>query len=98
GVEIHQMTEVTGILRENGRVTGVETTRGTIHCGKVLQAVAGSSSLVAKMAGFRLPIRTIPLQACGSVPLKPFLDQIVVSGSLHGYVSQSAHGELVMGG
>jgi len=98
GVEIHQMTEVTGILRENGRVTGVETTRGTIHCGKVLQAVAGSSSLVAKMAGFRLPIRTIPLQACVSVPLKPFLDQIVVSGSLHVYVSQSARGELVMGG
>src|SRR5690606_18360993 len=98
GVEIHQMTEVTGILRENGPGTGVETTRGTIHCGKVLQAVAGSSSLVAKMAGFRLPIRTIPLQACVSVPLKPFLDQIVVSGSLHVYVSQSARGELVMGG
>ena len=50
------------------------------------------------MAGFQLPIRTIPLQACVSMPLKPFLDQIVVSGSLHVYVSQSSRGELVMGG
>jgi sarcosine oxidase subunit beta len=98
GVEIHPQTEVTGILRENGRVTGVETSRGTISAGKVLQAVAGSSSRVAALAGFRLPIRTIPLQACVSVPLKPFLDQIVVSGSLHVYISQSSRGELVMGG
>jgi sarcosine oxidase, subunit beta len=98
GVDIHTETEVTGILVEGGRVKGVETTRGRIHCNKVLQAVAGSSSLVARFAGLRLPIRTIPLQACVSLPLKPFLDQIVVSGSLHVYVSQSARGELVMGG
>ena len=98
GVEIHQNTEVTGILTEKGRVTGVETSRGRIACGKVLQAVAGSSSLLAAMAGFRLPIRTVPLQACVTEPLKPFLDPIVVSGSLHVYVSQSARGELVMGG
>jgi len=98
GVEIHPQTEVTGILTENGRVTGVETSRGTVGAGKVLQAVAGSSSRVAALAGFRLPIRTIPLQACVSVPLKPFLDQIVVSGSLHVYISQSSRGELVMGG
>ncbi len=98
GVEIHTHTEVTGILTEKGRVKGVETSRGTVHAGKVLQAVAGSSSRVAALAGFRLPIRTIPLQACVSVPLKPFLDQIVVSGSLHVYISQSSRGELVMGG
>ena len=98
GVEIHQNTEVTGILTEKGRVTGVETSRGRIACGKVLQAVAGSSSLLASMAGFRLPIHTVPLQACVTEPLKPFLDPIVVSGSLHVYVSQSARGELVMGG
>jgi sarcosine oxidase subunit beta len=98
GVEIHTMTEVTGFLIENGRVTGVETDRGTVHCDRVLQAVAGSSSRVARLAGFSLPIRTIPLQACVSVPLKPFLDQIVVSGSLHVYISQSSRGELVMGG
>src|SRR5690606_1459500 len=54
GVDIHAQTEVTGILTENGRVTGVETSRGTVHAGKVLQAVAGSSSRVAAMAGFRL--------------------------------------------
>jgi sarcosine oxidase subunit beta len=98
GVEIHTQTEVTGIVVENGRVKGVQTSRGTVHCNKAMQAVAGSSSLVAKMAGFRLPIRTIPLQACVSVPLKPFLDQIVVSGSLHIYISQTPRGELVMGG
>ncbi len=98
GVEIHQNTEVTGVLTEKGRVTGVETSRGRIACGKVVQAVAGSSSLLASMAGFRLPIHTVPLQACVTEPLKPFLDTIVVSGSLHVYVSQSARGELVMGG
>jgi sarcosine oxidase subunit beta len=92
------MTEVTGVLIEKGKVIGVETDRGDVHCQSVLQAVAGSSSRVARLAGFRLPIRTIPLQACVSVPLKPFLDQIVVSGSLHVYVSQSSRGELVMGG
>jgi sarcosine oxidase subunit beta len=98
GVEIHQQTEVTGILKDGDRVTGVETTRGVVSCGKVLQAVAGHSSVMAEMAGFKLPIRTIPLQACVSQPLKPFLDAIIVSGSLHVYVSQSDRGELVMGG
>ena len=98
GVEIHQQTEVTGVLKEGGRVTGLETTRGMVSCGKVLQAVAGHSSVMAAIAGFKLPIRTIPLQACVSQPLKPFLDPIVVSGSLHVYVSQSDRGELVMGG
>jgi sarcosine oxidase, subunit beta len=98
GVEIHQQTEVTAILKEGDRVVGVETNRGKVACGKVLQAVAGSSTLLASMAGFRLPIRTVPLQACVSQPLKPFLDPIIVSGSLHVYISQSARGELVMGG
>ena len=103
GIEIHQNTEVTGfeITAANGsgpKVTAVKTTRGTIKAGKVIQAVAGMSGVVAKMAGFKLPIKTVPLQACVSQPLKPFLDAIVVSGSLHVYVSQSARGELVMGG
>jgi sarcosine oxidase subunit beta len=98
GVEIHQQTEVTGITIEDGRVTGVETNRGRISAGKVVQAVAGMSSVLARMAGLKLPIRSIPLQACVSEPLKPFLDPIIVSGSLHVYVSQSARGELVMGG
>ncbi len=98
GVEVHQETEVTGLTIESGRAVGVETNRGSIDCGAVVQAVAGSSSLIARMAGLKLPIRTIPLQACVSQPVKPFLDPIVVSGSLHVYISQSARGEFVMGG
>ena len=98
GVEIHQETEVTGIKVEGGRVTGLETSRGPIACGKAMQAVAGLSGQVARLAGFTLPIRTVPLQACVSLPLKPFLDPIIVSGSLHVYISQSDRGELVMGG
>jgi sarcosine oxidase subunit beta len=98
GVEIHQQTEVTGLQIAEGRIEGVVTNRGTIKAGKVLQAVAGRSSQVAALAGIRLPIRSIPLQACVSEPLKPCLDKIIVSASLHAYVSQSARGELVMGG
>ena len=97
GVEIHTHTEVTGLNIEEGRVTGVKTTRGDIQCGKVLQAVAGMSSEVARLGGLKLPITTIPLQACVTEPVKPFLDPIIVSGSLHVYVSQSSRGELVMG-
>jgi sarcosine oxidase, subunit beta len=98
GVEIHVGTEVTGVIKRGNRAVGVETTRGTIHAHRIMQAVAGSSSRVADLAGFRLPIRSVPLQACVSQPLKPFLDPIIVSGSLHVYISQSSRGELVMGG
>jgi sarcosine oxidase subunit beta len=98
GVEVHTQTEAQRLLLDKGRVTGVVTNRGTIHAGKVMQAVAGSSSRVARLAGLKLPIKTIPLQACVSEPVKPILDQIVVSGSLHVYISQSARGEMVMGG
>jgi sarcosine oxidase subunit beta len=98
GVEIHTRAEVTGIRVEQGAVAGVETTRGFVRAGKVLPAVAGNSSEVARMAGLRLPIRSIPLQACVSEPYKPILDPIIVSGSLHVYISQSARGEFVMGG
>jgi sarcosine oxidase, subunit beta len=98
GVEVHTRTAAEEILIDNGRAIGVKTNRGTIYAGMVLQAVAGSSSRVARLAGLKLPIRTIPLQACVSEPVKPILDQIVVSGSLHVYISQSARGEMVMGG
>ena len=98
GVEVHPGTEVVSILRDGDRVIGVDTSRGRIFADKVVQAVAGSSSRVSALAGFRLPIKTIPLQACVSEPVKPILDQIVVSGSLHVYISQSARGEMVMGG
>ncbi|MFQ6017245.1 MAG: FAD-dependent oxidoreductase, partial [Kiloniellaceae bacterium] len=98
GVDVHQRTEVTGIVEQNGRVTGVATTRGRVACGHAVQAVAGRSSLIAAMAGFRLPIRTFPLQAMVTQPLKPFLDPLVSSAALHSYVSQTARGELVIGG
>ena len=98
GVQVHQHCEVTGLMIEGDTIKGVEVGDKKIYAGKVMQATAGSSSIVADMAGIKLPIRTIPLQACVSQPLKPFLDTIIVSGSLHVYVSQSSRGELVMGG
>ncbi|MGB1252953.1 MAG: FAD-dependent oxidoreductase [Candidatus Promineifilaceae bacterium] len=97
GAHIHQLTEVTDIDVQAGKVHGVHTTKGYVKTGMVLNATAGWSSIISKMAGVRLPITTFPLQACVSEPLKPFLDVIIVSGSLHVYVSQSGRGELVMG-
>jgi sarcosine oxidase subunit beta len=97
GVEIHQQTEVTGIEVAGGRVRGVRTTRGTIRTDKVLSAVAGFTPRVTDMVGLNTPIYVHPLQAMVSEPMKPWLDPILVSGSLHIYISQSARGELVMG-
>ena len=97
GVHIHQQTEVTGIDVRDGKVRGVETSRGFVAAQTVLNATAGWGSTIAAMAGLELPITTAPLQACVTEPLKPFLDVVVVSGSLHVYVSQSSRGELVMG-
>jgi len=97
GVHLHQKTEVTGIEVENNRVVGVKTNRGDIKTGTVLNATAGWASLIADMVGLKLPIETRPLQACVTEPLKPFLDVVVVSGTLHFYLSQSDRGELVMG-
>lgn len=97
GVEIHQQTEVLGIKVESGRVTGVETTRGNISTPRVLCAVAGFTPRILQMVGLRSPLYIHPLQAMVSEPMKPWLDPIIVSGSLHIYVSQTARGELVMG-
>lgn len=97
GVHLHQETEVTGIEVENNRVSAVQTNRGRIKTGTVLNATAGWCSLIAKMVGLKLPVETRPLQACVTEPLKPFLDTVVVSGTLHFYLSQSDRGELVMG-
>lgn len=97
GVEIHQQTEVTGIDVVAGKVRGVKTSRGYIATNKVLCAVAGSTPRILKMVDVRTPIHVHPLQAMVSEPLKPWLDPILVSGSLHVYISQSARGELVMG-
>jgi len=97
GVDIIQQCEVTGLNRSGGRITGVETTRGSIEADKVGVVVAGNASVLASMAELRLPIESHPLQAFVSEPLKPVLDTVVMSGAVHGYVSQSDKGELVIG-
>src|SRR5712692_3608057 len=97
GVHIHQNAEVTGIDVAGGRVRGVSTPQGDIATRVVLNATAGWSTLIADMAGVRLPITTYPLQAAVTEPVKPFLSTVIVSGSLHVYISQTDRGELVFG-
>jgi sarcosine oxidase, subunit beta len=97
GVHIHQNTEVTGIDVADGRVRGVHTTRGDIATRVVLNATAGWATLIADMAGVSLPIVTSPLQAAITEPVKPFLSTVIVSGTLHVYISQTDRGELVFG-
>ncbi|MDP2869727.1 MAG: FAD-dependent oxidoreductase [Methyloversatilis sp.] len=97
GAEIHQQTAVTGIEVKGGKVVGVHTTRGFIATSKVICAVAGFTPRITDMVGIKTPIYIHPLQAMVSEPMKPWLDSILVSGSLHIYVSQSSRGELVMG-
>jgi sarcosine oxidase subunit beta len=100
GVHIHQHTEVTGIEVTGGaqpKVTTVRTTQGDIATGTVLNATAGWATLIADMAGVRLPVTTYPLQAAVTEPVKPFLATVIVSGSLHVYISQTDRGELVFG-
>ncbi|HYM50779.1 MAG TPA: FAD-dependent oxidoreductase [Candidatus Limnocylindrales bacterium] len=97
GVELHQNTEVTGIRVEGGKVVGVETNRGEISAPVVMAAVSGWSTEVARMAGVELPITTHVLQAFVTEPLKPFLHVILVSATLHIYVSQTDRGEVLIG-
>jgi sarcosine oxidase subunit beta len=97
GVEIHPDTEVTGIERSNGRVKGVQTTRGDIECDTVISCTAGWSTLVADLAEVPLPITTHILQAFVTEPVKPFLDVIIVSSQMHIYVSQTDRGEFLIG-
>jgi len=97
GAHLHQDTEVTGIDVSGGRVRGVRTNCGDIAAPVVINATAGWATLVADMAGVRLPVQTFPLQAAVTEPVKPFLRTVVVSGTLHVYVSQTARGELVFG-
>ena len=107
GVEMHQNTEVLDIAvaggagpggkGPGGRVTGVVTSRGEVSAPVVVNCTAGWASLIATMAGLRLPISTHPLQAAVTEPVKMFLPAVVVSGSLHVYVSQTDRGELVFG-
>jgi methylglutamate dehydrogenase subunit A len=98
GVDIIQNCEVTGIRIDNGKVQGVETTRGFIACNKLGLAAAGNSSQVAAMAGIKLPIESHVLQAFVSEGLKPYLDHVITFGAGHFYASQSDKGGLVFGG
>ncbi|HLA92056.1 MAG TPA: FAD-dependent oxidoreductase [Actinomycetota bacterium] len=97
GVEIHQGVEVTGVNVDSGKVTGVRTTAGDVSAPVVVSAVAGWTSQIANMAGIRVPIVTHPLQAFVTEPLKPFLHVILVSATLHVYVSQTDRGEVLIG-
>jgi sarcosine oxidase subunit beta len=97
GVDIIQDCPVTGFRIANGRITGVETAKGTIEARKVGIVASGHSSVLAQMAGIRLPIHSVPLQALVSEPIKPVLDCVVMSGAVHAYISQSDKGELVIG-
>ncbi|CAN7431277.1 MULTISPECIES: sarcosine oxidase subunit beta family protein [Neorhizobium] len=97
GVDLLQHCEVTGIRRENGLVTGVETTRGFIGCNKLALAAAGNTTTVGRMADLELPIESHVLQAFVSEGLKPVVDHVITYGAGHFYISQSDKGGLVFG-
>ena len=98
GVDIIQKCEVTGFDVNNGKIEGVQTSRGNIKTKKVGLCVAGSTTLLADMLNMRLPIEAHVLQACVSEPVKPLLHNVVTFGAGHFYCSQSDKGEMVMGG
>ena len=98
GVDLIQNCAVTGIDIEDGRVVGVQTTRGPIRAKKIGMAVAGRTSQVAEMAGFRVPIESHVLQAFVTEGLKPVIDHVITFGAGHFYISQSDKGGLVFGG
>lgn len=98
GMDVIQQCEVTAIRREGGKVVGVDTSKGAIECDKLGIVVAGNSGHVAGLAGFRLPIESVALQALVSEPIKPCMDVVVMANTVHGYMSQSDKGEMVIGG
>ncbi len=97
GVDIIQNCEVKGFQRENGAITGLETSQGFIQTRKVAVVAAGHSSVLANLAGFRLPLESHPLQALVSEALKPIFPTVVMSNAIHAYISQSDKGDLVIG-
>jgi heterotetrameric sarcosine oxidase beta subunit len=98
GVDIIQNCEVTGLTIAGGRVTGVETSRGAIGAGRVGICVAGNSGPLAAMAGIKLPIEAQTLQAFVTEAVKPMIDTVLQSQSVHCYISQSDKGGIVLGG
>ena len=97
GVDIIQNCEVKGIRRKRDTIEGLETTKGFIKTSKIGVVASGHSSVIANMAGIKLPIESKPLQALVSEPIKPIIDTVVMSNAVHAYVSQSDKGELVIG-
>ena len=98
GVDIIQNCEVTGFKRDSsGAIAGVETTRGAIATRKVGVVAAGHTSVVMAMAGLRMPLESFPLQALVSEPVKPVFPCVLMSNTIHAYISQSDKGELVIG-
>ena len=98
GVDIVQNCEVTALRRGlNGAIEAVETTRGVIRTSKVGVVAAGHTSVIMAMAGVRMPIESYPLQALVSEPVKPILPCVIMSNTIHAYISQSDKGELVIG-
>jgi sarcosine oxidase, subunit beta len=97
GVDIIQQCEVTGFVKEGNRLTGLETTQGRIEASRVGIVAAGHSSVLARKAGFSLPLESHPLQALVSEPMKPCVNTVIMSNAVHGYISQSDKGDLVIG-
>ena len=98
GGDIIEKCEVQGIHHEDGKKITLNTSRGTIRCGKLGMVVAGHASHLAQMAGFRLPMESVALQAMVTEPIKPVMDCVVMANTVHGYMSQSDKGEMVIGG
>ena len=98
GMHVIQKCEVTGVRSEGGKVVGVDTTKGPIDCDKLGMVTAGHIGTNAAMAGFRLPVESLCLQALVSEPIKPCMDVVVMANTVHGYMSQSDKGEMVIGG
>ncbi len=98
GVDIIQNCEVTGFVKTGaGHIAGVDTSRGRIACGRIGIAAAGHSSVLARLAGFALPVTSYALQAMVTEPVKPALDIVLLSPGTGAYVSQSDKGEMVLG-
>ena len=98
GVDVIENCRVTGLTLDADRVVGVETAKGPIRAGRVALVAASATSGLMNAVGIRMPLQNVTLQAMVSEPIKPMLDKVVMAGAIHGYVSQSDRGELVIGG
>ena len=98
GVDIIENCEVIGIKKNKNKISSVQTTKGDISCEKMCFVVAGNSSVLAELCGFRLPVESVALQALVSEPIKPVMNCVVMANTVHGYMSQSDKGEMVIGG